>query len=154
MKEEIVIDAKEIHKNGKVKFSEEISPKFLELSGEDELGCGSPVVVKGEAYVVDKSLILTISVRTEVTLPCSICNSPVQVALKLENLYHVEPISHIRDGMYRLNPFLREAILLEAPAYAECCEGNCPERGEISSYLVEEKEADRYHPFESLKIQE
>jgi uncharacterized metal-binding protein YceD (DUF177 family) len=154
MRDEIVIDAKEIHKNGKVKFSDDLSPGFLDLKTTDELQCGKPVQVKGEAYVVDKSLILTISVKTEVTLPCTICNSPVPVALKLENLYHVEPISHIRDGMYRLNPFLREAILLEAPAFAECREGNCPERGEISSYLVEEKEADRYHPFENLKIQE
>lgn len=133
-------------------IDETVSADFLDVQ-EKELAFRDPVTIRGEAYIAGEMLIVHLVVVTQGILPCSICNSPVKVEIRLGNLYHAEPLEQIKSGKFDFRDVVREAILLEAPPFTEC-EGKCPQRKEIKKYLAKEgktKSKDEgYRPFADL----
>lgn len=121
-------------------ISEAFSPAFLDIS-EKEVQFLQPVEVSGEAYLADDQLVLHLDIRTEVIVPCAICNEPVSLPLEIRNFYHMASSEEIKTGIYVYKEILREAILLETPSFAEC-EGKCPKRQEIQKYLKKEGASD------------
>ncbi len=132
-------------------LDEKIDPDFLQVKDND-LAFNDPLYLKGEAYIADDDLVLHLSVSTYASIPCSICNEPVKVEINELDFYHVEPVKEIKSGVFNFKELLREVILLDVPAFAECDEGNCPRRKDIEKYLKAEGEGDdQYHPFANLE---
>lgn len=133
-----------------VQISEKFSPEFLDVNDED-LTFKKPVNVDGEAYIAGDSLILHLKIGTKGIVPCTICNKPVEVEIDLDDFYHAEPMSELKSGIFDFRDVLREAILLEVPAFTEC-KGNCPSRKELKKYLKksEKSSEEGYHPFADL----
>lgn len=147
----------QLKKGGVEKIHEEFTPDFLDIH-ENDLSFKDPVIVEGEAYLAESELILKLKIATSAWIPCSVCNEPVKVDFHLDNLYIATPLSEIKSGIFTLVEPLREAILLEVPAYAECG-GACPERKNVEKYLKtyplsKEAESMHYRPFEGLKSDE
>jgi len=132
-------------------IDEAFDPGFLDIA-EPDLRFDKPVLLKGVAYLADQELVLHWDIRTEVLLPCSICNESVRVSIHVGNFYHSESLEKIKSGIYNFETLLRETILLEAPFFAECHEGICPRRREYGKYLKESSHSssdqdEGYRPF-------
>lgn len=137
------------------KISEAFAPDFLDVH-EKELAFNDPVKVSGEAYLAEDNLILHLEISTFASIPCRICNEPVKVPLQLQKFYHSEPLDVIKSGVYNMMPLLREATLLETPAFAECEQGKCPKRKEFEKYIKKTENSEKeegYHPFDDLKLE-
>lgn len=144
-------------KNGHVeKLKERFSPDFIDVH-EERLEFCDPVIMTGEAYLAEAELVLHLNLATKATIPCSICNEPVKVQIDLQDVYISEPLDQIKTGVFSLADPLREAILIETPAFAECNQGSCPKRKELEKYFKkplssEAKDPDGYRPFENFKL--
>lgn len=136
------------------KIHEKLDPSFLDTQ-EPELVFDKPVELQGVAYLAEHELVFHWDIRTEVLVPCSICNEFVRVLIHIQNFYYSEPTEEIKSGIYNFKNLLRETILLEVPAFTECNEGQCPKRQEYKKYLKEPSNADSeeegYHPFADLE---
>lgn len=132
----------------------ELDPSFLEVEETDLLFL-EPVVVNGEAYTTDDSLVLHLDSDTCCQRACSICNEPVKVPLEVRGFYHIETFDQIKSGKFDYSFALREALLLEVPDFVECNEGACKGRPEIERYLREPGESDRMdgNPFAELTLE-
>ena len=148
-------------KKGKIEEIDQLFlPDFLEVREED-LEFNFDVAVKGQAYVADQDLILHLDIKTKATIPCSICNEPVDVDVKLQGFYYVEPLADINSGVFNMREPIREAVLLETPPFVECHQGKCPHRENIEKYLSPPREdrengegISEYHPFKDLTLEE
>ena len=127
------------------KIEETLSPDFMEVD-EKDLQFPSPVKINGKAYIADQHLILHLNITTDIRIPCSICNKPVKTLIQIEQLYHTEELTQIKNQIYDYSSPLREGILLEVPSYVEC-EGKCPHRGEMKKYV---SEGTKQFPFADL----
>ncbi len=132
------------------RIDEVIPAEFLAVN-DDDLKFEKPVTVKGEAYLAGENLVLHLVVTAKAIVPCVVCNEPAEVEIHLGNLYHLEPLEEIKGAIFNFKEVLREAILLEAPAFAEC-DGKCRKRKEIQKYLKKSEETteEGYHPFANL----
>ena len=119
---------------GEEKLSASISTAFLEIE-DSELTFDETLSLSGEAYVTDDHLILRFEAKTCAYVPCSICNSPVKIPILLSNFYHAEPIEEIPSAVFDFSEILREDILIQVPLFAECQNGNCPEREHVKNIL-------------------
>jgi uncharacterized metal-binding protein YceD (DUF177 family) len=147
----------QLKKGGVEKLHEEYSPEFLDVH-EKDLDFKDPISVEGEAYVAEGELILRLNISTAVWVLCSVCNEPVKVPFSIDGHYIAIPLEEIKSGIFSLVEPLREAVLLEAPAFAECG-GACPERKSVEKYLKthhtsKDAESMHYRPFEGLKSDE
>lgn len=132
------------------RIDEKFDPAFLDVN-ESELTFKKPVTVVGDAYIAGDALVLQLFITAYAMQPCSVCNEPVEVEIRLEKVYHTEQLADIKGGIFNFKDMLREAILLEVPAFAECNQGNCRKRKELQKYLKEQKETEEgYHPFANL----
>ncbi len=138
------------------KINDEVSPQFLEVQ-EKELVFTDPVKLEGETYLANDDLILHLNIVAFASIPCSICNERVKVEIGLNNFYHAEPLDNITTKVFDFSSIVREAILLEVPAFAECHEGKCPHRKAIEKYIKSEpaqgqpREDEVYRPFADLE---
>lgn len=131
-------------------IAENAQPSFLAVE-ERDLRFTEPVAFSGVAYIAGDDLLLNLRVSTQVLVPCTICNEWVSVPLVLENLYMTKSSAEIKGGVYDFREALREEILLQVPQFAECNNGDCPQRRELAKYLKSSNdEEDTYHPFEGL----
>jgi len=139
------------------KLEESYSPEFLDIH-EKDLIFKDPVLVNGEAYLADDMLVLHIDVRTYGIIPCRICNEPVRTEITVQGVYHAVAIKEIKTGIFNLVELLRETLLIEVPALAECNQGKCPQRTAMKHFIKEEGASDKdhieegYHPFADLKL--
>ncbi len=136
------------------KISENLSPEFLDVHEED-LSFVDPVDVKGEAYLAENDLVLHLDIHTMATIPCAICNAQVKVPIAMKDFYHTLPAVEIKSAIYNFQEMLRENILLATPLFAECNDGQCPERAELKKFFRDEgsdkkSEDEGYHPFADL----
>lgn len=133
------------------KIEEQMDPSFL---GPDEAELRFPekVSVKGEAYLTDAHLILHLKARTQISMPCAVCNKMIDADLKVDNFYHTEPIEEIASAAFDYSDALREALLIELPRTVECNQGNCPERATIDPFLRSKSRAEKtkYFPFADM----
>lgn len=136
-------------------IDESFSTDFLDVCEED-LKFTETVKLKGEAYLAEAELILHFDIHAHGLIPCSICNEPVKVEIEVHNFYHTVPIAEVKSGVYDFKEVVRDAILLEAPSFAECDQGNCRSRTEIEKYLAKPKSDESnntentFHPFADL----
>lgn len=141
-------------RHGNVEKIEENYPiDFLQVH-EEELHYEGHVHVRGEVYLAEQNLILHLSIDTTACIPCLVCNEEVKVPIQISNLYHSEPLSTIKGGVYDMREMLRENVLLETPSFAECNQNRCDKRENVKKFLrktgKDENEADGYHPFANL----
>ncbi|GAB4186433.1 MAG: hypothetical protein Tsb0015_04210 [Simkaniaceae bacterium] len=149
----IYIDRLTKERMEKIAFSSDCS--FLDIH-EAELQFADPIDVKGEAYLTKEHLIIHLKIHTAASLLCKICNGPACKEIILDNFYHAEPLENIKRGIYDYSVKLREAVLLEVPAFLECNNGNCPQRTELKEYFTENtmqasKKESRHFPFKNLQ---
>jgi len=144
-------------KQGKVeKIDRSVPSDFLQVE-EPDLSFESDISIQGEIYIAGDGLVCHLNVGATGVIPCSICNEPVEVPIRVKGLYHVEPLEKIRTGIFNLSDVIRENILLETPTFAECQNGSCPQRNVIGKYLKKDdadhqidSEEEGYHPFADL----
>lgn len=117
------------------------APDFLEIA-EQEIRFPEDVMVEGQAYIANDDLVLHLDIETAVMVPCAICNEPIRVPIASRGLYHLVPLKEIKGAVYKMQELLRESILIEVPAFAECNNGNCPHRGELKKYLHQKTDED------------
>ncbi len=134
-----------------------VSPDLMGI-WEAELEFNDPIEVSGSVYATEDHLVMNLNLKTALSMPCSICNQIFQVPIEIENHYTTEPLEAITSGLFQLNDVIREAILLEVPAFFECNLGNCPERALFEKFLKKQKvepvskeEAKSYLPFADLE---
>jgi uncharacterized metal-binding protein YceD (DUF177 family) len=135
------------------KIAEKIPCGFLDVQ-EKDLSFFGDVIVEGEAYLVENTLVLHLGAQAVCLIPCTICNEPVKTPVLIEKFYANIPFDEIKGGLFNFKDVLREAILLEVPLFAECNDGHCPQRKELDKYLKPESketkkspEADGFKPF-------
>jgi len=133
------------------KIEGEFPPDFLEVD-EETLRFKKPAKVSGEAYIAEHELVLHLTVRTEASMPCSMCNEMTSVEVELNNFYEVTPLAEVKGAIFDFRECLREEILLRIPHTAECHGGYCPAREEMTQYLRTEvpEKNDGYQPFADL----
>lgn len=115
-------------------IKENLEPEFLDIH-EAALSFKTPVFLKGSAEVADEMLVLMLTVETEATMPCAICNKDVQVKISIPHFCYTERLSNIKGSVFDFREVLREEILLHLPFTVECNLGNCPERGALAKYF-------------------
>jgi hypothetical protein len=128
------------------------SPEFLEVD-EDELKFERPINVKGEAYLTEDHLVIHLKASSAAKMPCAIFNEMIETPLVVNNFYHTEVLTDIKDAIFDLSGPLREALLIELPRTIECKGGNCPSRKLIAPFIRSEKRVDgdaTYFPFADL----
>ena len=132
-----------------------ISPQFLEIE-DKELIFDSPIEISGKCYVTNESFILQLQSKTQTKMPCSICNTLVNIDLEANEIYHSVFLEELSTNIFDYSSLVREELLLQVPPFAECENGNCPERKVITKYLKirspkEEKPSTQTHfPFADL----
>lgn len=139
------------------KLSFEMPFNFLE-DEKGELKFTAPLVVEGEVYLSGEYLVFHLNLHTEMVLPCIVCNGDAKVEISLLDIHHLEELTEHRSGVFEMEPFLRELVLLEVPAFAECNHGHCPQRQEMECYLEKENQKKikamgpekKHHPFADL----
>lgn len=129
-------------------ISQEISPSFIDVC-EEELKFQVPVHIEGEAHVAQDTLVLRLSIETQATMPCSICNQEMQIKIEISDSYFSEEIASIAHGVFNYKALLRESILLEVPLTAEC-DGSCKERENMAHLLKNKQNKDQIYPFADL----
>lgn len=136
---------------GKVeRFARDFPPEVIDIS-DKELIFNNKISVVGEAYQSDNSLVLHLDLNTIATVPCSICNEPVDVSVVIKGFYHVVPIAEIKGHIFDMRDVVRENILLGSPGFAECNEGNCEYRASLEKYLSNLDSIDGQRPFKDLQ---
>src|SRR5437016_1307196 len=100
MDDQFHIYVEQLRKGRDRKIDESLDPAFLDIH-EAELSCEAPVHIEGEAYLADNDLIVHLNrAKTEVLIPCCICNEPVTVPIEIQDFYHSEPLEQIPTGIY------------------------------------------------------
>ena len=129
-------------RDGKVeKIDVSLSPEEIDLVDRD-ITFSEPVHLKGEAYTAEETLVLHLNIALVCNINCSICNQPTKHEIKLKGIYHTIPTAQIKSGVFHIGELIREDILLEAPHFIECNQGNCPERNSIDKYLKKNDQSD------------
>ncbi|GAB5412020.1 MAG: hypothetical protein ChlgKO_11340 [Chlamydiales bacterium] len=103
--------------------------------GDMELRFAEPIQFKIRAYATDDHALIHMNLSTIAELPCKICNEWTQIKINFETPAHATPLSEIRSRVYDFTPLLIENIVLELPQFTEC-QGNCPERDALKSFLI------------------
>jgi uncharacterized metal-binding protein YceD (DUF177 family) len=131
------------------KIEELADPAFLGPE-ESELRFKAKVFTKGEAYLTDDHLIIHLKAATTVAMPCAVCNSMIDVDLKVDDFYHAEPIEEIRSAIFDISEALRESLLIELPRTVECNGGKCPERSTLTAFMRPKSEDRPNFPFADM----
>ncbi len=128
------------------KINLEAPADFLDVK-EDELSFPYPVLLRGEAVMVDEEMIIKLHIQTKAKMACSICNKPIDLTIDIPDFVHAVFSSELTGSHYNYSDAVREEILLQIPAFAECG-GSCPERANIDPYL--KKPTPQLYPFADL----
>lgn len=139
-----------------LKIDATLSPDFLDIDEED-LSFENPIHIKGDTYLANEHLIIHLNIETSAYLPCNICNEAVHMPIVVKNMTLTKVLSEIKGAIYDISGEVRESILLQTPLFAECSEGNCPERENLKRFLnhsQKNKQDDIIHfPFAGLDAQ-
>ncbi len=117
------------------KIEESLDPSFLDIN-EKDLKFSAPVEIEGNASFADGMLVLHLSVETEASMSCAICNQPCPFKISIPHFYYTIPLEEIKGSVFNYQNALREAILIEIPYTTECNSGDCPERASLAKYIT------------------
>ncbi len=150
MPEQLKIFTEQLRNDHREEINATLSPEFLDLR-EKDITARSPIEIKGEAYVLDDLLMLSFNIKTNVEMPCSICNKPTSVPLQNKDIFISLPLSELPSSVFDCSSLVREEILMLIPQFIECKKGACPERQELKPYLKSEKKEEAQNfPFADL----
>ena len=150
MPEQLKFFTEQLRNDHREKINATLPPELLDLH-EKEILTPSPIVIKGEAYVLDDLLMLSCSIKTEVEMPCSICNAATRVSIQNKDIFISLPLSELPSSVFDCSDLIREEILMLLPQFVECKKGACPKRQELKPYLKsEKKEGTQNFPFADL----
>lgn len=150
MVEQLKIFTQQLGYDQREKIDLTLPPEFLDLH-EKEIKTPSPVVINGEAYVLDDLLMLSFNLSTEIEMPCSICNATTQVLLQNKNILISLPLSELPSSVYDYTDLIREEIVMLIPQFVECKKDACPERPRLKPFLKQEKKKESQNfPFADL----
>ncbi len=139
-------------KDGKVEIIKEtLPPEFLGIN-EADLSFVKEITIRGEAYLAEDHLFISIDAQTAARLPCQICNRATELPIHIKKFTHTEELKELSSSTYDCGPLLREAILLQIPPFMECEKNKCPERKDINKYLNKQTESIHF-PFADLDKQ-
>ncbi len=135
-------------------IKEELEAASLELEDE-ELTCKGPISVLADAYLAGDWLVVNLSLNAQFVIPCSFCNEPFVLPIKLEGIMHEESLEAIRGDVFDILPLIRETLLLEVPYYPLCGNTTCLRRDQFEKYMKSKAESHRrdeegYQPFKNL----
>jgi uncharacterized metal-binding protein YceD (DUF177 family) len=150
--DQLIIYTEQLRDGHKESIHLDLDPSFLDVH-EKELSFNTPVHIEGEAYATETHLLFHLTVLAQAQLNCSVCNSPFSFAIKIEKLYHTIPLNELKSAVFDYSALIREEILLQIPPYAECSNGQCPERASLSSFLKNEETKENpptHFPFSNL----
>lgn len=153
MTESLKFFLNDLEKGATKKFCGAYSPEFMELE-ESELSFSKDIELNVTAYLADQDLVLNVNAAAWAQMPCRICNQEAEVLISVNNHYHTQPKSEIKNGVVHVGKdVVRELILLGVPHFAEC-EGSCPQREGLKPYSREQKvrEEEAYRPFANLSL--
>ena len=137
-------------------ISETLDPAFLDMQPKEEIRALKPVVIEGSAYLVDEYLVLSLDIKAELEIYCSVCNEPFAFVVHLSHFLHEEQLSEIKKGVFDFSQVLRDTIFLEIPFYPQCGGKTCANRKKIEQFLKKDsqdlckQEQEEYHPFKDL----
>lgn len=134
MRGDFFVYVERLKEGGEESLSGSYAPTFLNIE-EEGLSFLDPVELLGKAYVMGDHLLLSLAIKTQATMPCLLCNSPMRLPLSIAKFHHAEALAEIRSGIFDFTELVREAILLEVPIVTECNGGNCPEREAASLFF-------------------
>ena len=127
-----IVSIDRVRSEDSTKIEESFSPEFLAIAEQDLLFT-APVVVEVELSLGGDFLLIAGNITTEAQCRCKICNELFPIPLSIDFHWTTEEdLSQELD----LLPILREHILLEIPPFAECQDGNCPERKIVQNYFA------------------
>ena len=145
MDRELKINLDRLAEGVPAKVEATLAPEVMEPH-EGDLSFLKPVVVKGECYLTRGALMVLLTCKTTISLPCRVCNRPVEIELVAKEEHDAEELEKHQRAEFDLLPLVRELVFLEVPQFIEC-EGGCPERKELDPYLHKN---DEHHPFADL----
>ncbi len=122
-----------------------LSPEVMEPH-EADLQFLKPIVVKGECYLTRGALMVSLTCKASISLPCRVCNRPVEIALLAKEEHDAQEFEARQRAEFDLLPFVRELVFLEVPQFVECA-GGCSEREALDPYLHKN---DEHRPFADL----
>jgi uncharacterized metal-binding protein YceD (DUF177 family) len=127
------------------------------LAADDaELSFPEQVKVTGQVYLAGDTVVACLSAATRACLPCRMCNGPAWVDLRLANTYHSWDRGVFKNGKVDCLEPVREELLLQVPQFAECHNGQCPERCASAAYFAKESTCmdgvEGYQPFSDLSL--
>ena len=125
-------------------------PAFLEIA-EEELRFEEPISISGEANLASDYLIIRLNIKTSCREICRICNTLAKREILLKNVCFSIDCAEIKGAVFDFSPLVKEAILLDVPAYYECNFGNCKERRNIEQFIKKPAKENTYFPFSNLK---
>jgi uncharacterized metal-binding protein YceD (DUF177 family) len=150
MEPELKIYLDRLHGGKTETINLELSPTFIDVD-EKDLQFDGVVSIKGKAYLANDHLVVHLGIQATASIPCSICNQPTRLVIKIPEFYHTEELNELKEKVYYYESPLREAILLETPPFGEC-QGGCPKRKELEKYKPSEGNDDSVQfPFADLK---
>ena len=153
MSRELTIYLERLKEGEITSIEETLSPLDLMLN-DDLLKFEPDIELKGSAYLAEDHVVIQLDIKAQAQVACSVCNQGVKIPLSLKNTYITRELSDIKGGLFQYKEDLRETILLEAPSFAECNSGKCPEREKMKSFLKKEKPVEKdseiYFPFNDL----
>ncbi len=131
-----------------------ISPKFLELENDTDLGCTQPIQVSGLAYIAGDYLIVELEAEAQFTARCAVCSEPFSLDVTLSDWRFEKPLEEIRGGVWDFQEALREELLVQIPLFPQCGAGQCKHRNEVSKFYSKPKEDVNeegvFRPFQDL----
>ena len=153
MKKQLPLYIERLRQGRVQEINEILDPLPLDLI-DNEIAAVEEVVATGEVYLADPYLLIKLTLKTEFTLLCSVCNEPFQFPVEIVQMLYEEPLDEITDGVFDLLPLIRETLLLEIPFYPLCAGSTCHNRADVEKYLKkhtgEGENHARYTPFENL----
>lgn len=152
MHDQLIIYTEQLRDGHKELVNLCLDPSFLDIH-EKELSCDAPVRIEGEVYATEDHLVFHLTCTTSIKLPCAVCNQTLSLPLNVSKIYHTLSLKELSSAIFDYSTLVREEIILKIPPFAECCNGQCPERASLSSFLKSsqaEKQTPTYFPFSKL----
>ena len=132
MEHELKIFIEQLQEGEQEKVNLTVSSEFLDIQ-ETDLIFDSPVSIEGEVYVTDHHLIIHVDAKTKAKIRCAICNDLTESSLAAQ-VYESLPLSELDSSIFDYSSLLKEELLLQIPLFTEC-QGSCPERSNLKSFL-------------------
>jgi uncharacterized metal-binding protein YceD (DUF177 family) len=151
LRHSLLIPIERLRVSGVEFIRDELDPAGLDISDE-ELVCKGPISIEAEISLVDIWVLVKLSLKATLIIPCAFCNETFVFPIKIEHFQHEEPLEYLSKDVYDLIPLIREVIILEVPFYPQCGGKTCRNRKALEPFMRPEgsSEEEGYQPFKDL----